>query len=106
MLLAFTTVATEADARRLADAAVAAHLAVCVQIEAPIHSVYHWQGRVEHALEFRLTFKCLPARLAALEKHVLAQHPYDTPEWFVIRAERVGEKYLSWAGADSTPPPL
>lgn len=106
MLLAFTTVATEADAQRLADAAVSARLAVCVQIDAPIRSTYRWQGQLEHATEFRLTFKCLPARLPALEQHVLAHHPYDTPEWVVVRAERVGEKYLSWAEADSTPPPL
>lgn len=106
MLIAFTTVASEADAQRLADAVIAAHLAACVQIDGPIRSVYRWQERIERATEFRLTFKCLPAQLAALETLVLAEHPYDTPEWLVLRAERVGEKYLSWARSDSTHPPL
>jgi periplasmic divalent cation tolerance protein len=36
----------------------------------------------------------------------LATHPYDTPEWLVVRAERVAEKYLSWAQANSSTPPL
>ena len=42
----------------------------------------------------------------ALEARVLATHPYETPEWLVVRAERVGEKYLSWATTNSSTPPL
>ena len=53
-----------------------------------------------------LTFKVLPSHLAALEEQVLALHPYETPEWIAVRADRVGEKYLSWAAANSTTPPL
>ena len=33
-------------------------------------------------------------------------HPYEVPEWIVVRAGEVGEKYLSWAGALPTNPPL
>jgi periplasmic divalent cation tolerance protein len=106
MLIAWTTVGSLADAERLADGVVAGNLAVCVQIEGPIVSRYRWQGQVERSEEFRLTFKCLPAGMNALESHVLAHHPYSAPEWLVVRAERVGEKYLSWAEANSTTPPL
>lgn len=106
MFIAWTTVAQRADADRLAADAVARHLAVCVQIEGPVTSHYRWQGQTEKAEEFRLTFKCCPAQLPALEAHVLAQHPYDTPEWLAVRADRVGEKYLSWAEANSSNPPL
>jgi periplasmic divalent cation tolerance protein len=56
--------------------------------------------------EFRLTFKLMPAQLAPLHQHVLATHPYDTPEWIVVRAESVGEKYLSWAERTVHSPPL
>ncbi len=103
MLIAWTTVTDRADADRLAGAAIAAGLAACVQIEGPITSVYRWEGRIETAAEFRLTFKTLPAHLAALEKQVLATHPYTVPEWIVVRAELVSEKYLSWAQANSSP---
>jgi periplasmic divalent cation tolerance protein len=106
MFVAYTTVANRADADRLAADAVERHLAVCVQIDGPIASHYRWQGQTTRSEEVRLAFKCLPSRLAALEQHVLAAHPYDTPEWLVIRAERVGEKYLSWAQANSSTPPL
>jgi periplasmic divalent cation tolerance protein len=106
MFIAWTTVASRADAERLAAGAVEAGLAACVQIEGPVASHYRWQGKVERSEEFRLTFKCLPAQLAALEAQVLAAHPYTTPEWLVVRAERVSEKYLSWAAAGVHPPPL
>jgi periplasmic divalent cation tolerance protein len=106
MFIAWTTVATRADAERIAADAVARHLAVCVQIDGPIISHYRWNGRVERAEEFRLAFKCLATQIAGLEQHVLGGHPYDAPEWLVVRAEHVGEKYLSWAKSNSTTPPL
>ena len=106
MFIAWTTVANRADAERLADTAVAGNLAVCVQIDGPITSHYRWHGRDERSEEFRLLFKCLPSQLSRLEEHVLGTHPYDTPEWLVVRAEHVGEKYLSWAEANSSTPPL
>lgn len=106
MLIAWTTVAARADAERLAQEAVGRGLAACVQVDGPIVSHYRWQGRVERAEEFRLSFKLTASRLVALETFVLAQHPYETPEWLVVHAERVGEKYLSWANANATTPPL
>jgi periplasmic divalent cation tolerance protein len=106
VFIAWTTVAHREDAERLAADAVSHHLAVCVQIEGPISSFYQWKGRLERTEEFRLSFKCLTSQAAALEQQVLASHPYDTPEWVVIEAARVGEKYLSWANANSSNPPL
>ena len=106
MLLAWTTVENRGEADRLAADVVARNLAACVQVDGPIVSHYRWRGQPERSEEFRLLFKCLPRQLDALEKHVLATHPYETPEWLVVRAERVGEKYLSWAEANSSTPPL
>lgn len=106
MFIAWTTVGTGADADRLAADVVAAGLAVCVQVDGPIVSHFRWEGRHQRVEEFRLCFKCLPGQLAALEARVLAAHPYDTPEWLAVRAEQVGEKYLSWAEGTVHSPPL
>ena len=106
MLIAWTTVGTSAEAERLASDVVAAGVAACVQVEGPITSHFRWEGKTERVEEFRLCFKFVPEQLAALERLVLAAHPYDTPEWIVVRAEHVGEKYLSWARANSSTPPL
>jgi periplasmic divalent cation tolerance protein len=106
MLLAWTTVETRAEADRIAADVVAKNLAVCVQIDGPVVSHFRWQGRDARAEEHRLCFKFLDNHAAALEQRVLATHPYDVPEWVVVRADHVGEKYLSWATTNSTTPPL
>ena len=106
LMIVWTTVASRVDAERIAGAAVSSGLAACVQIDGPVRSLYRWEGKLETSDEFRLTFKCMPGQLPALEKHVLETHPYDTPEWIVVEAAAVGEKYLSWAGANAHLPTL
>jgi periplasmic divalent cation tolerance protein len=106
MLIAWTTVAARDKAEELACAVTEQRLAACVQIDGPIASHYVWQGQPERTEEFRLCFKFMPAQQKALEAWLFAHHPYDSPEWIVLRAESVGEKYLSWARTNSTPWPL
>jgi periplasmic divalent cation tolerance protein len=103
--IAWTTVSTQEDADRIASEVIARGFAACVEITR-VASHYRWEGRAERAEEFRLAFKCLPPQLKTLEVFVLENHPYETPEWIVIRAEHVSEKYLSWAEANSTRLPL
>lgn len=102
MLIAWTTVETQEDAEALARLAVERHLAVCVQVDGPITSFYHWESAVTRSSEYRLCFKFLEAHSAALENLVLSHHRYSTPEWVVIRSEHIAEKYLSWAVGVST----
>ena len=106
MLIAWTTVATKAEADQLAQSVIEQRLAACVQVEGPLSSTYRWEGKVECAEEFRLCLKFLPNQSAALSAWVHAHHPYQAPEWIVVQAVEVGEKYLSWAGANPTNPPL
>jgi len=106
MFIAWTTLGTRVDAEKLAADVVGRGLAVCVQVEGPILSLYSWQGRQERSEEFRLCLKCLPDKLSELEKYVLSHHPYDTPEWIAVKAAHVGEKYLSWASSAHTKSPL
>ncbi|MGH7997156.1 MAG: divalent-cation tolerance protein CutA [Opitutaceae bacterium] len=101
MLIACTTIGTPGEAERLAAETIARGLAACVEIS-DVVSHYRWQGRQERSEELRLAFKCLESQLAALEGYVLAQHPYETPQWIVLKVERVSEKYLSWARAAGT----
>lgn len=106
MLIAWTTVSSAAEAEKIAADVIASNLAVCVQIDGPVSSHYRWDGRPTKDQEYRLMFKLLQSHRKPLEERVLKLHSYDTPEWIVVRAEHVGEKYLSWAMANSTTPPL
>ncbi|MFH1498223.1 MAG: divalent-cation tolerance protein CutA [Verrucomicrobiota bacterium] len=102
MLIAWTTVSRPTAAEQLASGAIEQGLAVCVQVEGPITSHYRWEGKLQREAEYRLCFKLMPDQRRALEAWVMARHPYETPEWIVIEASGVGEKYLSWAMANST----
>jgi periplasmic divalent cation tolerance protein len=106
MIVAWTTVAKPEDADRLAEGAVATGLAACAQVEGPVISHFVWQGKQERATEYRICFKCLSANSSALGEWVQRHHPYQTPEWFAVAAEHVGEKYLSWAEANSKSRPF
>ena len=106
MFVAWTTTSTQDEADRLARGAVEARLAACAQIDGPITSYYHWEGKMEQAEEFRIWFKCLPGNASALSAWVHSNHPDQTPQWIEVSAENVGEKYLSWALANSTSAPF
>jgi periplasmic divalent cation tolerance protein len=40
--------------------------------------------------------KTTRSRLAALEKLILASHPYDTPEFLVLSVSGGTRRYLDW----------
>ena len=91
------------SARKLAQTVLKARAAACVNIVPGLESHYWWQGRIESGRELLLIIKTTRARLAVLEKVVLANHPYDTPEFVVLPLDGGAEKYLAWL-ADSVRP--
>jgi periplasmic divalent cation tolerance protein len=101
VLIAWTTIGSAAEAEKLAAETIARGLAACVETTGLV-SHYRWQGRQERTEEVRLTFKFLEGQLAALEHFVLESHPYETPQWIVLKADHVSEKYLSWARPEAT----
>ena len=85
-------------ARKLARAALAARLIACANLIPRIESHYWWQGKIESGAEVLLVLKTTTARLAAMEKLIVAKHPYDTPEVIVLPISRGNKRYLDWLG--------
>jgi len=83
-------------ARRLARAALEGRLAACANLVPKVESHYWWQGKISKATEVLIVLKTTAGRLAALERLILAAHPYDTPEVVALPVARVNERYLSW----------
>ena len=86
-------------ARTLARSALAARLIACANLLPKIESHYRWQGKLETSHEVLLLLKTTRPRLAALEKLILARHPYDTPEFLVLPLRGGSPKYLAWLTA-------
>ncbi len=85
--------------RMLAKAALSARLIACANLVPKIESHYWWQGKIESGAEVLLILKTLKSKLAALEKMVLAKHPYDTPEFLVLPLSAGSQRYLDWVVA-------
>ena len=83
-------------ARALAKAVLKARLIACANLVPKIESHYWWHGKIESNTETLLVLKTQKSKLAALEKLVLAKHPYDTPEFIVLPLSAGNKKYLDW----------
>jgi periplasmic divalent cation tolerance protein len=86
-------------ARALARAALSARLIACANLIPKIESHYWWRGKIKSSAEVLLVLKTQKSKLAALEKLVLARHPYDTPEFIVLPLSAGNKKYLDWLAA-------
>ena len=90
-----TSVASKAEARALAEGAVAAHLAACVQTAGPGESLYLWQGSVTTEQEWYLTLKTSMEKCGELIDWLGRQHPYELPEIICSQVEAT-EEYAGW----------
>lgn len=70
-------------------------LAACVQ-QLPMHSVYRWQGQVCSDAEVLLLCKTVSGRYADLERYVLDNHPYQTPQILATPVSAGLPAYLAW----------
>jgi periplasmic divalent cation tolerance protein len=95
-VIALVTAPDVTTARKLAKSALGARLVACANLIPKIESHFWWQGKIETASEVLVLFKTTTRRLAALEKLVLAQHPYDTPEFVVLSVQDGNQRYLEW----------
>src|SRR5438445_10553095 len=94
--IVLVTAPTLKVARQLAQAALRARLAACANLIPKIESHYWWQGKIESGAEVLLVLKTTRPRLVALEKLIVARHPYDTPEFLVLPVGLGNKRYLDW----------
>ena len=101
ILVVMTTVASTAQAQALAREVLAARLAACVQLEGGLTSFYRWEGRLCEEPEVRLVIKTLPQHESALQKLFTAQHPYELPQFAVMRM-KASDAYFEWVRTEVT----
>lgn len=95
-IVATTTTENATDARRIADALIERRLAGCVQIVGPLQSVYRWQGKVEHAEEYRCEIKTQATKFSAIVEALSKVHPYDVPEIIAVPMVDGSAEYRKW----------
>jgi periplasmic divalent cation tolerance protein len=93
--IVLTTSDSEAHARAIVDAVLAAELAACVQMM-PIRSFYRWKGETRDEAELLLVLKARTEDWPALEAAIRAAHTYETPEIVRLDIDAGGADYLAW----------
>ncbi len=91
-------------ARALARVALSARLIACANLISKIESHYWWREKIESGAEVLLVLKTRKSKLAALEKLILAQHPYDTAEFIILPLSAGNQKYLDWLAENTRQP--
>ena len=89
-------------ARHLVNALLAKRLIACANLLPRIESHYWWRGRIESNGEVLLLLKTTRTKLKALEKAILASHPYDTPEIIALTISSGNARYLRWLSGSVT----
>lgn len=87
------------EAERIGRAMVEAGLAACVNVLAPCHSIYRWQGKVEEAQEVPALFKTSAADVDALIAAVARAHSYDVPAVVAWPIAAAHLPYAEWVAA-------
>ena len=80
----------------LAKLLVDRELAACVQVLPQMQSVYRWKGEVCIDTEVLLLIKSSQHLKDEVQNAVEENHPYEVPEFVVIDAADVSEKYSAW----------
>lgn len=86
---------SEQEATTISEKLLEKHLISCAQISV-INSAYHWQGKIEHKIEYLLQLKTIKTNYEIIEKTIKELHSYEVPE---IAAYDIilGEKnFLNW----------
>ena len=91
-------------AHAIAEALVERELAACVNVVALVHSIYRWQGAVEHDDEALLVVKTTKAAVAALTGALGELHPYENFELVALDVAAGAPAYLDWISSSVAPP--
>jgi periplasmic divalent cation tolerance protein len=86
-------------ARKLARGALEQGLVACANIVPKIESHYWWQNKMAFSAEALIIFKTTLRNVRGLEKFVLENHPYETPEFIALLVASGTNRYLDWLAA-------
>ena len=95
-IVVLVTCGSEDEALKIANILVEDHLAACVNLVAPIRSIYRWEGKIWNEKEWLLIIKTQKHRFEELEKKVKSLHSYSVPEIISLSITEGSSVYLNW----------
>ncbi|MCS7303361.1 MAG: divalent-cation tolerance protein CutA [Bacteroidota bacterium] len=91
-----TTVSTQEQANNLAQQLLNERLIACSTVIPAVTSHYWWEGKITSETETVLLIKTREDCIEQLKKRILELHPYNVPEFIVLKASAVADAYAAW----------
>ncbi|HUZ47589.1 MAG TPA: divalent-cation tolerance protein CutA [Terriglobia bacterium] len=98
------TARSRRECRKIARKLIDEKLAACVNITAPVQSVYRWEGKVTQDKEFLMFIKTTRDLFAEIATEISLIHSYHTPEIICLPIIDGSQNYLQWVGESVRPP--
>lgn len=95
-VIVLVTIPADTEAEAFAHDLISTGVAACVNLLAPMQSVYRWEGEIETETERQVLIKTTSAAVPALWQRVRDLHSYDVPEFLVLPIIDGNEAYLKW----------
>jgi periplasmic divalent cation tolerance protein len=96
VVLVLTTVPSEALGEEIARALVTERLAACVNVGAPMTSIYRWKENIEQESERQMVVKTTADRVKSVEQRIKELHSYELPEFLVVETAGGSDAYVNW----------
>lgn len=95
-VIVLSTVGGSFDVAPLARDLVEHRLAACVNVVEKIRSFYRWKNATHEDSEQLLIIKTVEERVDALREALFSRHPYEVPEFVVLRIHDLSPQYRAW----------
>jgi len=96
VVLILTTAPDDERAELMARTLVEERLAACVNLHAPMVSIYRWKNAVQRDAERQIVIKTMRSRVPAVEARLRRLHTYELPEFLILSVEGGSDEYLRW----------
>jgi len=103
VVIVLTTVPPGEAGESIARTLVEERLAACVNLSAPMTSIYRWRGAVERDIERQVVIKTTSERVETLRARLGELHPYELPEFVVLSVADGSAAYLEWIRDETAP---
>lgn len=99
-IVILTTASNKIEALKISNALIKKRLCACVNIINGLDSIYRWKGKVERSKENLLIIKTTKGMFEKVEKEIVKNHSYDTPEIIAVPVVIGNKRYLEWIDAE------
>lgn len=90
-----TTFDNKEEANKVIELLLEKRLVSCCQLSS-VASSYHWKGTIEHTEEYLLQMKSKKELYKEIEKVILENHSYETPQLIAYDIVDGYKGYLDW----------